>query len=33
MSDIDYEWAVGYLHGFTDASANHTMIWNFEVEF
>ncbi|MEC8265567.1 MAG: hypothetical protein VX009_01995 [Pseudomonadota bacterium] len=32
-NDIDYEWALGYLHGLTDASANHTMIWNFEVEF
>ena len=31
--DIDYEWAVGYIHGLTDASANHSIIWNFEVEF
>tara|TARA_A100001015_G_scaffold278778_1_gene339276 strand:- start:14 stop:736 length:723 start_codon:yes stop_codon:yes gene_type:complete len=33
LYDIDYEWAIGYLHGLTDASANHTIIWNFEVEF
>ena len=33
LNDIEYEWAVGYLHGLTDASANHTIIWNFEVEF
>ena len=33
FNEIEYEWAVGYLHGLTDASANHTIIWNFEVEF
>ena len=33
LKEIDYEWAVGYIHGFTDASANHSVIWNFEVEF
>ena len=33
LNDIEYEWAVGYLHGLTDASANHTIIWNFETEF
>ena len=33
FNEKEYEWADGYLHGLTDASANHTIIWNFEVEF
>ena len=33
FNKVEYEWAIGYLHGLTDASANHTIIWNFEVEF
>ena len=33
FNEIEYEWAIGYLHGLTDASANHTIIWNFEIEF
>ena len=33
LNDIDYEWAIGYIHGLTDASANHSIIWNFEIEF
>tara|TARA_B100000029_G_C17495989_1_gene930888 strand:+ start:453 stop:1178 length:726 start_codon:yes stop_codon:yes gene_type:complete len=33
FNDIEYEWSIGYLHGFTDVTANHSLVWNFEVEF
>ena len=33
LSDSEIELALGYLHGLTDASANHTLLWNFEYEF
>ena len=33
FNDIEYELAIGYLHGLTDASANHSLVWNFELEF
>ena len=29
----EFELALGYLHGLTDASANHALIWNIEFEF
>lgn len=32
IQDIEYEFAFGYLHGLTDSSANHTFLWNFEIE-
>lgn len=28
----DYEFTIGYLHGLTDSSANHSIIWNIELE-
>ena len=31
--DSEIELALGYLHGLTDASANHALVWNFEFEF
>ena len=33
FSDSQVELALGYLHGLTDASANHALLWNFEFEF
>ena len=33
LSDSEIELALGYLHGLTDASANHALLWNFEFEF
>ena len=33
ISDSEIELALGYLHGLTDASANHALLWNFELEF
>ena len=33
LSDSEIELALGYLHGLTDASANHAILWNFEFEF
>ena len=33
VSDSEIELALGYLHGLTDASANHAILWNFEFEF
>ena len=33
FNDIEYEWSLGYVHGLTDSSANHSLIWNFELEF
>ncbi len=32
MNDRDYEFSIGYLKGLTDESANHTLIWNLELE-
>ena len=31
--ELKFELALGYLHGLTDASANHALIWNIEFEF
>ena len=33
LSDSEIELALGYLHGLTDASSNHALLWNFEFEF
>ena len=33
INDIEFEFALGWLHGFTNASAEQTFIWNLEVEF
>ncbi len=33
FNDIEYELSLGYLHGLTDSAANHSLIWNFELEF
>ena len=33
FNDLEFEIALGYLHGLTDETANHSMIWNFELEF
>ena len=30
---IEYEISIAYLHGLTDASANHMFLWNMELEF
>ena len=32
LSSIEYEFSFGYLHGLTDSTANHTLVWNIEVE-
>ena len=32
IKDVEYEFAFGYLHGLTDSSANHTFLWNIEIE-
>ena len=32
-TDKEFEIAIGYLHGLTDFTANHTFIWNLELEF
>ena len=33
LLDSEIELALGYLHGLTDVSANHALLWNFEYEF
>ena len=32
INDIEFEFALGWLHGFTNASADQTFIWNLEVK-
>ena len=32
LDEKEYEFTVGYLHGLTDESANHSVIWNLELE-
>ena len=32
INDKEFEFSIGYLHGLTDESANHAMIWNLELE-
>ena len=31
--DFEYELAIGYLHGLTNASSDHVFLWNMEIEF
>ena len=33
LSNSEIELALGYLHGLTDVSANHALLWNLEFEF
>lgn len=33
FADFEYELSLGYLHGLTDASTNHMLLWNMEIEF
>ena len=33
LDKFDYEIALSYLHGLTDASTNHMFLWNMELEF
>ena len=33
LNGFEYEISLGYLHGLTDVSANHALLWNFEYEF
>ena len=33
FNDFEFDYSLGYLHGFTDASADGALIWNFEIEF
>ena len=33
FKDTEVEWVVGYLNGFTNASSDHTILWNIELEF
>ena len=30
---FEYELAIGYLHGLTNASSDHVFLWNMEMEF
>ena len=33
LNGFEYEISLGYLHGLTNASANHMFLWNMEFEF
>ena len=33
FQDLELELALGYLHGLTDETSNHTILWNIELEF
>ena len=33
FQDLELELAFGYLHGLTDETSNHTILWNIELEF
>ena len=33
LNDIDYEWAIGYIHGLTDASANPQLYGTLRLNF
>ena len=33
FKDFEYELAIGYLHGLTNASSDHVLLWNMEIEF
>ena len=33
FNNLEYEFSLGYLHGFTEASSDHTVVWNIELEF
>ena len=33
LENIEYEIALAYLHGLTDASTNHMFLWNMGIEF
>jgi len=33
LLDLEYELSLGYLYGLTDASTNHMLLWNMELEF
>ena len=33
FKDFEYELAIGYLHGLTNASSDHVFLWNMEIEF